>query len=201
MSEYTPNSFKYREEQAKKAAEEKKIEKVVKGPVKTKKKTSASKLADIFISEDISSVKSYIFLDVLVPAIKKAVSDIVTDGIDMILYGGTGRGKKTSSGSKVSYSKYYEKKDDRHYEPSARVRFDFDEIIFATREEAKIVKSQMQDVINRYDIVTVSDMYDMADLPQPYTGNRYGWTNINNAEPVRVRDGWILKLPKPGPID
>lgn len=202
MSEYKPNSYKYKEEQKNAVVEEKRVEKVVKGTVKTKKKTGASKLADIFISEDVSNVKSYIFMDVLVPAIKKAVSDIVTDGIEMILYGGTGRGKKTSSGSKVSYSKYYEKKDERHYDSAkARVRFDFDEIIFESRAEADAVRLQMLDVLDRYDVVTVADMYDMADLPQPYTSNKYGWTNIRSAEPIRVRDGWILKLPKPSPID
>ena len=41
----------------------------------------------------------------------------------------------------------------------------------------------------------------MADLTSPYTSNKYGWTNIRSAEAVRVRDGYILKLPKAMPID
>ena len=85
MKEIAPNSHRYKEEQ-KATASEKKIEKVVTGTVKTRKKPAAQKLTDIFISEDAANVKSYIFMDVLVPAIKKAISDIVTDGIEMILY-------------------------------------------------------------------------------------------------------------------
>ena len=99
MEDYKPNSHKYKAEQAAKQKEqpEKKIEKIIAGTAKTKKKTEMSKFKDIFISEDASNVKSYVLMDVLIPAIKKAVSDIVTNGIDMILYGSTGGGRKRSS--------------------------------------------------------------------------------------------------------
>ena len=59
----------------------------------------------------------------------------------------------------------------------------------------------MQDVIDSYGVVTVADMYDMAQLTQPYTSNKYGWMNIRNAEVKRVSDGYIIKLPKAMPID
>ena len=55
--------------------------------------------------------------------------------------------------------------------------------------------------IGKYGFVTVSDMYDMADLPAPYTSQKYGWLNVNNADIIRVRDGYILKLPRAVPID
>lgn len=200
MSDYKPNSHKYLEEQ--KAASEKKVEKVVKGSVKTKKKSDLRKAADVFISEDIQNVKSYIIMDVLVPAIKKAVSDVVTNGIDMILYGGNGRTGRNTGTSKVSYRNYYDRRDDdRPSHTSVRARFDYDDIIFESRGEAEAVREQMMDVIDKYGFVTVADMYDMADLAQPYTSNKYGWTNIRNAETVRVREGYVLKLPKAMPID
>ena len=50
---------------------ERKIESVVSGKVKTKKKSEMSKFKNAFISEDVSNVKDYIFMDVLIPAIKK----------------------------------------------------------------------------------------------------------------------------------
>lgn len=103
MENYRSNSHKAKAE-AKEAAE-KKVDKVVTGNVKRKKKSEVSKFKDVFISEDVSNVKSYIFLDVLVPAIKKAVSDIVKDGIDMMLYGDKRSGSRGSS-SYVSYRSY-----------------------------------------------------------------------------------------------
>ena len=204
MKEYQPNSHRSKEMQAAETMPEKKIEKVVTGKVKTRD-NKGRKFADVFISEDAANVKSYIVMDVLVPAIKKAVSDIVTDGIDMILYGGTGRsGSSRKSGSKVSYRSYYDdRRDDRRDSDrySARSRFEYEDIVFESRGEAESVRRQMIEVTERYGFVTVADMYDMADLTAPYTSNNYGWVNVRSAEPVRVRDGYILKLPKASPID
>lgn len=205
MSEpvYTPNSHKFKEEQ-KTAAPEKRVSKVVKGSVKTKK-NEVRKFADIFISEDIGSVKNYIFMDVLVPAIKKAIYDIVTNGIDMFLYGGTGKGKSASSGTRVSYGKYYDQKNNAGYRGSENVKshngFEYDDIIFDNRGEAETVKQQMQAAIGKYGFVTVADLYDMVDLPAPYTSQKYGWMDVSSAEATRVRDGYMLKLPRAVPID
>lgn len=204
MEEYRPNSHKFKAEQEAAKRQEKQITKVVNGTAKTKKKGAAGKMADVFISEDVSNVKNYIFMDVLVPAIKKAISDIVRDGIDMILYGESGRSKRNSNKSRVSYSTYY---DDDHRDTRARTskssqaRFDFEDIVFETRRDAEDVREQMEELIDRYSVVSVADMYDMAGLSAPYTSNKYGWMNIRTAEPVRVREGYILKLPRPKPID
>lgn len=209
MSEpvYTPNSHKYREQQKEKETAttvEKRVQKVVKTPVKTKT-NEVRKFADIFISEDISNVKNYIFMDVLVPAIKKAIYDIVTNGIDMFLYGGTGKGKASTSGNKVNYRNYYEDKKTSGYRGSENVQsrsgFDYDEIVFSNRGEAESAKQQMQATIARYGVVTVADLYDMCDLSAPYTSQKYGWMDVSSAEPTRVRDGYILKLPRAVPID
>lgn len=207
MSEpqYTPNSHKYKEEQKVAAAEEKRVTKVVKSPAKTKT-NEVRKLADIFISEDISNVKNYIFMDVIVPAVKKAIYDVVTNGIDMFLYGGSSKGKTGSNGSKVSYRNYYERKDTNSgYRGSENVKntesFNYEDIVFVNRGEAEAAKQQMQDVIERYGVVTVADLYDMADMTAPYTSQKYGWMNVSSAEAIRVRDGYMLKLPRAVPID
>lgn len=201
MEQYPANSHAYKEKQKQRESEERKIEKVVSGTAKVKKKSEIRKFTDTFISEDASNVKSYILSDVIVPAAKKLISDIVRDGIDMILYGGTGRSSR-SSGSKISYRDYYERGSDRRaISSNSRTRFDYNDILFETRGEAEAVLDSMGDVIERYNFVTVADMYDMADLTAPFTANKYGWTNIRNAEVVRGRDGYTIKLPKASAID
>ncbi len=107
MEEYKPNSHKSKEER-KNLIPGKTCRESNFGTVKPKEKSEMQKFADVFISEDVNNVKSYIVMDVLVPAIKKAISDIVTNGIDMILYGKAGKSKKNSTASKVSYQKYYD---------------------------------------------------------------------------------------------
>lgn len=203
IQDYKPNSHRYREEEAKES--EKKVEKVVKGIAKVKKKSEARKFADVFISEDAANVKNYIFMDVLVPAVKKAISDIVRDGIDMILYGDSGRSKNKSNGTYVSYRSYGNSRDERHSSSNSQrsnSRFDFGDITFETRGDAEYVREQMDEIIDRYTTVTVADLYDLAGLTPPYTSNNYGWTNIRNADIARLRDGgYAIKLPRPMPID
>lgn len=201
MEDYKPNSHRYKEEQ-KQADKEKSIEKVVKGTVKTKKKSGLHKFTDVFISEDAANVKSYIFMDVLVPAIKKAISDIITDGIDMILYGGNGRGKRNSGPSYLSYVSYSTRKDNRSIgDNRTRTGYSYNDIILETRGEAEEVLSRMDELIESYGIVSVADLYDLVGIIGNYTDNKYGWTNIRNAKTVRVRDGYMLNLPKALPIN
>ena len=197
--EYKPNSHKFREGQTE-ALTDKKIEKVVRGKVKTKPRSGMSKITDVFISEDASNVKSYIVMDVLVPAVKKAISDIVRDGIDMILYGES-RSRKSNSSSYVSYRDYSRSDDrDRFRDSRTRSGYNHDDIILESRGEAEEVLTRMDELIDTYGVVSVADLYDLIGKSCEYTDNKYGWTNIRNAEPIRVRDGYMLKLPKALPI-
>ena len=197
MEEYKSNSHKSKE-----LTKNEPTKKVVKPIAKatTKKK---NKLAETFISEDASNIKSYILMDVLVPAIKKAVIDIVTDGISMLFYGDTSHGNRRSSttASYISYNRYSDRdrRDDRT--SYGRSRYSYDDIILQSRGEAEEVLDRMSEMIDTYGIVSVADMYDLVGIATNYTDNKYGWTNLRNAEPIRVSNGYMLKLPKAGPID
>lgn len=195
--DYTPNSNKYKEEKN----EERKVQKIVIGPVKTKKKSEAKKLVDTFISEDATKVKEYILMDVLVPAIKKAISDIVTNGIDMILYGGSGKAKSNIPGSRVSYVNYNNPSRFDSRQPIQRSAYSYDDIILQSRGEADMVLSQMDEIVSQYGFVRVADMYDLVGITGNYTDNNYGWTDIRSAQIIRVRDGYMIKMPRALPID
>lgn len=204
MENYKPNSHKAKKEQEE-ALAERKVEKVIKGSAKTKKRSDVKKFADVFISEDAGNVKSYIIMDVLIPAIKKAISDIVTNGIDMMLYGETGRSKKKSPASKISYRSYYESDNERRRDYSSvrtRSTYEYDDIVLDSRGEAESVLATMDELVETYGMVSVADLYEMVGVQGSYTDNKYGWTkNIRNASVVRVRDGYLLKLPKALPFD
>jgi hypothetical protein len=202
MEEYKSNSHKSKENQ-KGSIPEKKVEKVIAGTAKSKKKSEIRKFTDVFISEDVNNVKSYILLEVLVPAIKKAISDIVTNGIDMILYGETGKTKSNSTASKISYRSYYDERNGRRDYSAVRTRtgYNYDDIILDNRGEAEEVLSRMDELISTYGLVSVADLYDLVGITGNYTDNKYGWTDIRSASVIRVRDGYMLKLPKALPLN
>lgn len=202
---YRPNSNKSRAESASITSNEseKRATKVVTNPVKVKK-NELRKVADALVPGDVTNIKSYIFMDVLVPAFKKLVSDIITNSVDMLFYGETGRSRTSTNASRVSYRSYYDQRDDdrRYSRSTARMRSSYDDVSFKTRGEAEEVLSQMEAMLDRYKLVRVADLYDMAGITHDYTDNDYGWTNLRSADIVRTRDGWyMIRLPRAVPID
>ena len=180
---------------------EKRAEKVVHGKVKAKK-NEMRKLTNVFISEDASNVKNYIIMDVIVPAVKKALYDLVVGALDITLYGGRGSEKRPSA-DKISYRDYnsISKSDGRSYGGSRTTSgYSYDDIVVETRGEAEAVLSRMDEIMEEYEIVRVADLYDLVGITGDYTDNKYGWTNIRNASIVRVRDGYKINMPRTIPI-
>jgi len=204
--DYKPNSHRAKEQEARQADnQEKRVSKVVAVSAKTRQKSELRKLTDIFVTGDLQNAASYIFTDLVIPAGKKLVYDIVTNGIDILLYGDTARSEKNRNMGHVPYNRFSDRPNERRrYNEPARVktRFDDEDIVLETRAEAEALLREMRADIDQYGLVTVAAMYDMANLSQPYTSNKYGWTNLTNAYVDRARaGGYVIRLPKAMPID
>ena len=201
--EYKSNSNISKERQKEEKNMEKRAEKVVKGNVSTKPKNKFNKLAGEIISEDAKNVKSYVLGEVLIPTIKKAISDIITNGIDIILYGET-RGSRRNDKiyDRVSYRKFYANDDDLRPRLRTTINsYSYNDIKFDCRSDAEEVLDRMDELMSTYGLVRVADLYDLVGDSGNYTDNMYGWFNIRNAEIVRVRDGYKIRLPRAVPID
>lgn len=201
MAEYRSNSDKSREKQTNKPVPEKKIEKVVQGEVRSKKKSGLQKITDAFVPDDVANVKSYIIEDIVVPAAK----EILLDSVKAILGINGKNGNKQTPASKVSYRQYYNNDSRRNYSSSgnrSRNSYDFDDIIIDNRGEAEEVLDRMEEIITTYGLVSVADFYELVGVPSNYTDNNYGWSNLRNAYVDRLRDGgYIIKLPRAFQLD
>ena len=76
-----------------------------------------------------------------------------------------------------------------------------DNIILDSRETAENVLEASKEMINKYGVVTIANMYDLAGLNAPYTGQKYGWVDLRDAKIIRVRQGYKLVLPEIIPIE
>lgn len=204
--EYKSNSHKSKDLVVTK---EEKSEPVVQGSVSLKKQTGVGKFARSILAEDMRSVSSYVLSDIIVPSFKKAIDDIISNGIHMLLYGRSASPK--SSSTKMSYGSYYyggtyAKSIDEPpiAKPSSNI-YDYDEFLLPTKGAALAVQERMDDVLEQYQIVSVNDLYEImkmtvseCNIPAPpYTiANKYGWTNLRSIEIYPVRDGYVLKLPR-----
>jgi hypothetical protein len=175
--------------------------KVVKGKVKRKKKSFTKQIAETFIGEEVDSVGAYILNDVVIPAIKATLSDAVQGGIEMLLFGerGSYRGRGSSSRNNkpnISYTSY--SKPDRRsaYRPATQRARNIQEVILDSHREAQDVLNSLVDIIDEYGQASVADLNDLIGVSGKYTDNDYGWDNLNTARVRRVREGYLLDLPK-----
>ena len=203
MEDYKPNSYKSKEQPQ--PIVEKKVEKVTTGKVMTKKKSGIAKAAKMFFAEDIRSVKRYVIMEVLLPALKRTFLDMVNNGADMLVNGEITRSKSNTPGSKVSYRSFYDRRDDP---PRARIdsrygsAYDYDELAFETRGDAERVLATLDEIMDTYKMVKFADHYDASGRAPSSVMFNYGWTDIHTASVVRTVDGYyMIRLPRALPLD
>ena len=195
MENYQSNSFKSKELEAKQP--EKKLTKVANA--KLKKKSEIQKIAETFVAEDLNKVKNAVLMDVIVPAVKKVISDIVTNGIDMLLYGEVTHNKSTTT-SNIGYNSMYNSQNQTNAARVARSSYIYNDIILSSRGEAEEVLNQMNEIIGTYGVVSVADLCEIVGVTGEFTDNKYGWSDIRDAYVERSKDGYMLKLPRALPI-
>lgn len=178
------------------------IKPVIKGSVRTKKKSLGTKFAETFLKDDISNVKAYIVTDVIIPGITRALHDCVCGAADMIFYGQLRGGGKGPS-SRVSYRSMYDRSDPRDRRDAVKRdrAYAFDDICFETRADAEEVLSAMEDILDQYSIVSVGDYLDLCGISGTSTDQKHGWTSLANADIERDRAGqYYIRMPKAMPI-
>lgn len=154
--------------------------------------------------ENFRSVGSYVLWDVLIPAAKTTFLDIVNNGIEMAFWGEPDRRhiRRDKSRSYVSYNSIYSGRDRRpERTASAKARSRFDDVVIDSRSEAEDVLSHLVDLIETYDIATVADFYTVVGLNADWSDHKYGWDNLSKASVARVREGYIIDLPRPVPLN
>lgn len=208
--EIKPNSHAYKAEQAKE--QQRKVEKVVQGSVKRKKKSALKRAEDSMLSEDMSTVKEYLLWDVLVPAVKDMLVDLGKKALDAIFYGDRRTTTNIERKHGTSYVRYdkpsYDNDRDRRYSycdrrPSynRRAAHDFDDIVLDSKVDAENVLDALVESTMQYGLASVSDFYELVGIDPKYTDWRWGWYELHSARVERVRDGYIVVLPRPVMLD
>lgn len=182
--------------------EKKEIKAVVNGKVTKKKKGIGSKIgAVLFDDNNVGDVKEYVIFDVIVPAVKNAISNAITGGIDMLLFGERRSDSLRSSESRgyTSYSSRSTRRSDSSRQGYRRSSlFELDDILLPTKLDANSVIDNMFNILDEYGVVSVADYYALVGEPSNYQMNAWGWENLNNVYTQRTRNGeYKIILPKP----
>jgi hypothetical protein len=183
-----------------------KMEKVVEGDVVQRKGGAVRSALRTFISEDSHTVIGYLLTEVLVPATKNAISDMVSQGIERVLYGESR--PRNSRGGYTNYNTRPQAIGGRVFSDprpplsrQARASHDFGEIVISSRSEAEDVLDNLRTLIDDYGIATVADFYDLVGLTGEFTDDKYGWNDLRSARVRPIRHGYVLDMPRTHPLD
>lgn len=195
----------------------KKVETVAKGRAVQKKQTLSEKLSSTFLATDIHSVFRHIVFEVLVPAAKDTLYDIIHGSASMMLFGnrnGNRPGRPNGQGETRIYRDYGQysngrgastttRQPDGYSEQGNSSRNVLDDIVFTTKQEAEDVLDSLKKLIEEYGVASVMDLYNLAGVRSVFTQDKYGWFELNDRVSgiVRIREGWLIKLPRPIVID
>lgn len=142
------------------------------------KKVKEKKFADLFLAEDISSVKEYIIYDLIIPAAKRTIVDFVVNTTQMLFYG---KGKVTGTSGPTNYTQFSSGSSRPVTRASSITRaFRNDELIFDNYESAKAALDEFVNRAYKYRRVSISTLYEIAGLTTSnWTYRNYGWDNAD----------------------
>lgn len=79
----------------------------------------------------------------------------------------------------------------------ARAPGGYEDLVCPTQGVAERILAQLIDVFNQYRVVSVADLYEMANIKPGPTDGAYGWLSLDSAKITKERDGYVLALPRP----
>lgn len=188
---------------------ETKVEKVVVGTVRTRKKPLGRRFKETFVGGDAKGVGEYVVMDVLIPAAKDMVVDGFTQFIERMFYqearSTLRSGSRYRAGGYTPYNRVAHdprrRDEPRRSERRSRALHNFDEFILETRAEASEILDRLHARIDKYGAATVADLYDMLGETGAYTDVKYGWTDLQGSGISRADGGYLLDIPRPEPLD
>jgi hypothetical protein len=207
---YQGNSNKDKAEEKKDVAKPK-VQKVVHGNVTERKPGLGKRIKDTFLGgEDIQTVLENVVVDVVVPQVKDLMFDFVSTTVQRKLFG-TSRPIRTGNtsgngGAKINYGGMFNGNSQQNpagragqAEPAktSRTSKAYENLVFDNRGDAESVIDALATAIDQYNVVTLSDLYEMIGHTGKYTDEKYGWDTMVGATVHRVRDGFLLQLPEP----
>lgn len=146
---------------------------------------------------------SYILYDLLIPASKDALTGVVKNGVDMLVYGKTNNNaKKEEPSTYVSYNRYYDDCRDVYRSNRSSLRGnqnpadDPNFLKFASRNEALDCLENLRSVCRRDGQVSVAFVFEICEARCSHTAVNYGWYSLSDAEVVPFRDGFRIDFPQ-----
>lgn len=185
------------------------VERVVVNEVIVRRQGPWRKFKALFIEADARTVVKNVALDVMIPAAKNMLLDTSHQALERMFYKDGGRGQRYGVGPRVTYNtpvnRGYGGSPLQSHAPRQRLgagtsRQLRDDYILKFREEAQNVLEAMNDIVDKYEQVSVADLNELMGVPTTDVDYKWGWTNLANVQISSLREGFLINFPPAEPI-
>lgn len=180
------------------------------GKVSVKRKSASTER----FKEQAEEIKRYTIQDVILPGLKDVVWDIATTALNTFLFGRTESASQnrsrpytssiqyssTSNYNRVGRPSYSSQRSNSTRVASVDTRPE-EEFIFERKSDADTVLDELRGAVANFGVVSVQSLFEMCNKTAPFTANKFGWMNLDDACVERTRDGYIIRLPRSLPLD
>lgn len=190
-----------------------KLESVVKkGTVIQKKPNILKRTARSMVADDVQNVGDFVVTDILVPALRNLLYDVIVGGAGRTIFGTTQTRRPgmnpglfgTAQNLKTAYHNASNPQASVAPQPGmskqAQARFDFSEISLTDHSEAITIVEMLKMRVVEYGTASVADLYDLLGHTGAFTDQNWGWSDLSMAGVKQHRSGFVLDLPHPVPL-
>lgn len=169
----------------------------------TLKKSKMNSLGKSVIQGSITDAITLAFTELIIPAGRDLLFNVVTSVSQTLIYGESEPPSTSNGVNRIPYSSI--SNYNRVGRPTSRVQKirqrPEDGFVFERKSDADTIIEELREACDSFGVVTVQALYEICDKTAPYTANKYGWMNLDDARVERTRDGYVLKLPRSMPLD
>lgn len=213
MSSIDPSDYPSNTHADKEAMRNKKVEQITSSAVVRKKRPRWSALREVFIAGSLRGSFRWVVSEIVLPGVRDMIWEAGSEGWRSLILG-EGRRRSAAAAppggvSQFAYNRMSQPGTPYHMMTGAqrvmsrvgRARHNFDEIVLTSRTEAADVIDRLFELLQRYDQVSVAELYTLVGITPNHTDHKWGWTNLQGAGPTPTREGgFLLDLPEPHPL-
>jgi hypothetical protein len=187
----------------------KEIKAVVSGAKKVKR-PATRRFMDYLIAESPKAIAKKVLDEVVVPRVKAGIEQAFNEFLSGMLWNNSMNRPPSNlvsgpmlRGGGVNYNVISSQQSSLQQARQATVSQssgNYQDLVLPTQEYAETLLANLIELMNTYRVVAVADLYELAGQTPAISDNSYGWMSLDTARISKVREGFLLELPRPSLI-